>query len=120
MHISEAWKDEQRKRLKLAELFQGDNYFQSIQYYDPSADFFRTDGEDQPKVEALLEKREWVYIELDEGELEAFSIPENRIDCYTLVIHADGTALYKAYGKYINEEFWTEEFSLHTLCMPLE
>ena len=56
-----------------------------------------------------------VFVEVDNEELETLSVPENRLDCYRLVVYKTGTAMYKAYGKHTSEEFYTEEFSLQQL-----
>ena len=114
--ITEEWKEQQRERLQLVRPFQGDNCFQSLVYYDTAVGFFRTDDDDQPGLENLLEEKQWVYVELTEEELGKLTVPENRLDCHRLLIRADGTAYYKAYGKHTSEEFWTENFSLDVLC----
>lgn len=119
VHLSEQWKKEQAQRLELVKPFAEDFNFQSLNYYDTAVDFYRTGEEDQPDIETMLAGKEWVFVELNEEEQEAFAVPENRLDCYRLVVYRSGNALYKAYGKHTSEEFWTEEFSLHQLIGQL-
>ena len=115
IHLSEQWKKEQAQRLEYVKPLQGNYNFCSMNFYDTAVDFYRTGEKDQPDIENLLAGKEWVFVELENGEQETFTIPENRLDCYRLVLRANGTAYYTAYGKHTSEEFWTEEFSLHQL-----
>lgn len=115
IHLSEEWKKKQAKRLEAVKPFAEECNFQSLNYYDTAVDFYKVDENDQPDIEALLSDKEWVFIELDEEEQQTFAVPENRLDCYRLVVYRDGDALYKAYGKHTSEEFWTEAFSLQQL-----
>ncbi len=115
VHLSQEWKKEQAKRLEAVKPFAEDFNFQSLNYYDTAVEFYRTGEEDQPNIETLLAGKEWVFVELNEEEQETFTVPENRLDCYRLVVHRNGNATYKAYGKHTSEEFWTEEFSLSQL-----
>ena len=115
VHITEDWKKEQQKRLEMVKPFAEDYFLQSMNYYDTAVDFYRTGEDDNPNIEELLNGKEWVFVELDEQEQETFTVPENRLDCYRLVLRANGTGYYTAYGKHTSEEFWTEEFSLHQL-----
>ena len=115
IHLSEEWKKEHEKRLALVKPLEGNSYFCSMNYYDTAVDFYRTGEDDNPNIEELLNGKEWVFVELDEQEQETFTVPENRLDCYRLVLRANGTGYYTAYGKHTSEEFWTEEFLLTKL-----
>lgn len=115
IQFSKQWKKEQEKRLKVVKPFVGDSYFQSLNYYDTAVDFFRADEDDHPDIENLLADKQWAFVELKEDEQNTFAVPENRLNCYRLVVFKTGTAMYTAYGKYTGEEFWTEEFSLTQL-----
>lgn len=115
IHITEDWKKEQKKRLKAILSFADDYHFQSVNYYDTSVDFFKADDENNPNLDLLLTDKTMVFIELDKEELEGLSVPENRMDCYRLVIYRAGTAQYTAYGKHTGEEFYTEDFSLNEI-----
>lgn len=119
VHITEDWKKEQAKRLEAVQPFAGDYSFQSLNYYDTAVDFYKAGADDHPDIEALLEGKEWAFVALLEGEQENLAIPENRLDCYRLVVYGSGNAVYKAYGKHTSEEFWTEEFSLAQLIQQL-
>lgn len=119
VHLSKEWKKEQARRLEAVNPFAEDFNFQSLNYYDTAVNFYRIDDNDQPDIEKILAGKEWVFVELNEEEQETFSIPENRLDGYSLVVNRNGSALYKAYGKHTGEEFWTEKFSLQQLIDQL-
>src|SRR5690606_38499340 len=119
VHLSQEWKEEQAQRLEWIKPF-GENYnFQSLNYYDTAVDFYSIDENDNPDVEQMLAGKEWVFVELNEDEQEAYTVPETRLDCYRLVVYRRGNAIDKAYGKHTNEDFWTEEFSLQQLIGQL-
>lgn len=119
VHITENWKTEQQKRLKAVEPFEDDYYFQSMNYYDTAVDFYTVDDEDNPDLEKWLGEKPMVFVEVDKDELETLSVPENRLNCYRLVLYKTGTAMYKAYGKHTSEEFYTEEFSITPIIEQL-
>lgn len=119
IHLSEEWKTAQKQMLEWVAPLHGKTSFCSMNFYDTAVDFYRTDEDDEPDVEQLLGDKEWVFVELSESEQETFTIPENHLDCYRLVVRPNGTAYYTAYGKYTSEEFWTEEFSLTQLITEL-
>ena len=119
VHLSEDWKKQQAKKLEAVKPFAEDYNFQSLNYYDTAIDFYRIGEDEQPDIEELLAGKEWVFVELDKDEQETFTVPENSLDCYRLVVYKNGNAIYKAYGKHTSEEFWTEEFGLKTLCSPI-
>lgn len=114
IHLSEEWGKLQAKRLEAVKPFRDDYSFQSIRFYDGSVEFFQP-GEEEFNMEELLADREWVFVKLDDDELDKLTPPENSLDFYVLEIHRDGNARYKAYGKHTNEEFWTNEFPLQQL-----
>lgn len=113
--ISEKWKQEQLKRLEIVKPFAEDYDFQSLNFYDGSADFYQTDDGGLPDLDELLAGKDWAYIELDEEELDNLTPPESSLDCYRLAIYRDGDAKYKAYGKHTDEEFWTDNLPLQQL-----
>lgn len=119
VHLSEDWKKEQEKRLKAVQPFAEDYCFQSMNYYDTAVDFYTADENDNPNIEEILAGKEWVFVELENEEQETFTVPENRLDCYRLVVYRNGNAIYKAYGKHTSEEFYTEEFPLSQLIGQL-
>lgn len=119
IHLSEEWKKEQAKRLALVKPLEGNYHFCSMNFYDTAVDFYRTGEDYQPDIEEMLTNKEWGFVELDEEEQETFTVPENSLDCYRLVLRANGTGYYTAYGKHTSEEFWTEEFLLTQLIEQL-
>lgn len=118
VHITEDWKKEQQKRLEMVKPF-AEDYLQSLNYYDTAVDFYTADEDDNPDLYKWLENKPMAYVEIDKDEFEALTVPENRLDCYRLVMYKTGTAMYKAYGKHTSEEFWTEEFPLTPLIQQL-
>lgn len=111
IHLSDKWKECQIKRLQAVEPFKDDNDFRSLNYYDEYINFCQL-TEEEVQVDELLAEKEWAFVELDEEELKELTPPENRLDCYRLVIYNNGDAKYTAYGKHTNEEFWTNKISL--------
>lgn len=107
IHITEEWKKEQQNRIEFLAPLQGNCQFQYMNFYDAAADFYKTDEDDQPDIENLLGSKNWAFVELDKNELENLTPPESELDCYRIVIRANGTGYYTAYGKHTSEEFWT-------------
>lgn len=121
IHLSEEWRIQQTKRLEAIKPFADDYNFQSIRFYDGSVEFFQSGDDGEPDIEELLADRDWVFVELDDDELDKLTQPENSLDFYKIVIHRDGDARYEAFGKHTNEEFWTNAFSLPQLTgQPVE
>lgn len=114
IHLSEKWRKLQAKRLEAVKPFKDDYSFQSMKFYDCSVEFFQS-GEEEADIEKLLENKEWVFVELDDGELDELTSPENRLDFYKIVMYRDGNSRYEAFGKYTDEGFWTNEFPLQQL-----
>lgn len=115
IHLSEEWRKLQAMRLEAVKPFKDDYNFQSIRFYDGSVEFFQSGGDEEPDIEELLTDKEWVYVELDDDELDKLASPENRLDYYNILIYRDGNARYEVFGKYSNEEFYTNTFSLQQL-----
>lgn len=115
IHLSEEWRKQQTKRLETIKPFADDYNFQSIRFYDGSVEFFQSGDDGEPDIEELLVDRDWVFVELDDNELDKLPQPENSLDFYKIVILRDGGARYEAFGKRTNEEFWTNAFSLPQL-----
>lgn len=114
IHLSEKWKKIQAARFDTIKPFKDDYKFQSIRFHDGSVKFFQP-GDEEPDIEELLADREWVFVELDDDELDNLTSPENSLDFYKIVIYRDGNARYEAFGKHTNEEFYTNEFPLQQL-----
>ncbi|WP_373168156.1 hypothetical protein [Bacteroides cellulosilyticus] len=114
VHLSEEWRRLQEKRIEAVKPFGDDYSFQSMRFYDGSVEFFQS-GDEEPSIEELLADKQWVFVELGNGELDELTSPENRLDFYKIVIYREGNARYEAFGKHTNEEFWTNEFPLQQL-----
>lgn len=115
IHITEEWKKEQARRLKAVQPFTDDYFFHSLRYYDTAFDFYVADEDDNPNLVKWLTEKSMAFVEIDAEEFETLTEPENRLDCYRLVIYRTGTAMCIAYGKHTGEEFYTEEFPLNKL-----
>nr|DAI00631.1 MAG TPA: hypothetical protein [Caudoviricetes sp.] len=114
IHLSEEWRKLQEKRLEAVKPFEDDYSFQSMRFYDGPVDFFQSEDEG-PDVEKLLADKDWVFVELDDGELDKLTPPESSLDCYMLVLYRNGNARYEAFGKHTSEEFGTSIFLLQQL-----
>lgn len=114
IHLSERWRKIQAKRLEHVKPFKDDFNFQSMRFYDYSVQFFQS-GDEGPDMEELLSERNWVFVEVDDDELDELTPPENSLDFYKIVIYRDGNARFEAFGKHTNEEFYTNEFPLQQL-----
>ncbi|UKB78562.1 hypothetical protein [Chryseobacterium sp. MEBOG07] len=119
IHISEDWKKDLQIRLNSIEPFTEDPMFISMAYYDTGVEFYKDDNETIPDSAEPLKDKAWSFIITNEKEIDALPIPENCLDCHELVINADGTAYYRAYGKYTGEQFWTDHFSIQKIIDAL-
>lgn len=117
--ITEQWKKQQSQRLERMKAFEGDDDFQYANFYDTAADFYQSSENDAFNIEEMFDGKDWSFVELDEDEEQTYTVPENRLDGYRLVLHTNGTAYYQAYSKHTSEEFWTADFSLHQLIKQL-
>lgn len=116
IYLSEKWKKLQTERLEAVKPFSDNDSFSSINFYDSSVNFFQAGDDEDPDMEELLGDKDWTFVELDDDEeTDRLTSPENRLECYKLVIYRDGNARYEAHSKYTDEEFWTSEFSLQQL-----
>lgn len=108
IHCTKKWREQMKQRLKTVQSIENEIGFASLNFYDTSVDFYRTDED----INDLLGEKDWTFVELDENEHDTFLVPENRLDTYRLSFYRNGTAIYSAHGKYSREEFWTSEFSI--------
>ena len=115
IHITEQWKQQLEKRVAAIQPFKDDYNLQSMSYYDTEVDFYTTDEDDLPDMEGLLDGKDWAFVELAKSEQDSFALPENRLDCYRMIVYRSGAACYQAYGKHSGEEFFTADFSLTQL-----
>lgn len=112
VNLSNAWRQNQLKRLDTVEPFVDDYTFQSLNFYDCAVDFYQESDDSLPDVNELLADKSWAFVDVSEEELGTLTQPENALDCYIIAIERNGEAKYKAYGKHTGEEFWTEGFPL--------
>lgn len=101
-----AWLKWLQARLDAAQKVQDFNDFRSLKFFDDSIGFYVSDDDE---VDALLEEwQEWAFVELEDGEEDGFTIPESRLDCYSLSLFHNGLGQYVAYGKHTGEEYYTQ------------
>ena len=115
IHITEEWKVTQKKRLKAIEFFEDDYDLKWFNYADTDIEFFKLSQDNFPQIEEWLSKKNQFFIELEDDDLKKLSQPENRLNCYQMQVYKSGNAIYNAFGKHTNEEFYTQEFSLEEL-----
>ena len=115
IHITEDWKQTQKKRLEAVEPLENDYDLKWLNYADTNIEFFKFSEEHYPEVEEWLSERSRIFIELETDDLKRLLQPENSLNCYQMQVYKNGNAIYNAFGKHTNEEFWTEEFSLWEL-----
>jgi hypothetical protein len=117
VHITDAWKSIMRTRLDQIHRFRHDNDFSSLSWWDYSASFYRSTGneDDDQAIAEFLESENWSFVFLDEGETAKFTRPENRLVGYKFCLYKDGTAAYNAFGKHTDERFGTEDFPLSAI-----
>jgi hypothetical protein len=115
VNVCGSWKKEQQNRLEIIEPFQKDYNLISMDYYDTAVEFYKDDNAIMPDSAELLNERQWSFIIISQKEINALSLPENRLDCYSLVVKRGGYAIYKCYGKHTGEEFWTADFSIQEI-----
>ncbi|WP_199119910.1 hypothetical protein [Pedobacter sp. ASV28] len=109
--IDEEWRDMMAKRMDHIEDFVKDTYFASHVYWESPLGFFANSIDDG----LLARDQDWVYVTLEEGEIDKFSNPENTLDTFQFVISKHKGGQYRAFGKHTGEEFWTEDFDLEEI-----
>lgn len=112
IHCTKEWREQMELRLHTVKNIEMEIGFASLNYYDTSVDFYRTDEDEQADIHALLNEKDWTFVELDKDEQDKFSLAESALDTYRLRLYRGGTAIYTAYGKHSGEEFYTAEFSV--------
>lgn len=115
IRLSEEWRKAQSERLEIIKPFANDFMFHSLCFHDASVYFCQTNDNEEPEIEELLANKSWAFVELDDNEEENLVFPENDLIGYKLVIYRNAMAIYEAFGKHTNEDFWTDTFSLYEL-----
>jgi hypothetical protein len=112
IHITEDWKQTQKKRLEAVKIVENDYDLKWLNYADTNVEFFRFSEEKYPEVKQWLSESNRIFIELEKEDLKKMLQPENNLNCYQMQVFKSGNAIYNAFGKHTGEEFWTKEFSL--------
>ena len=78
--------------------------------------FYILNEEEKPDLSFLEENdKDWAFVELSAEEEISFFEPENRIICRKIIFDKYGYFYVKAFGKYSEDEFYTEEILFDTL-----
>lgn len=115
IHITDEWKQIQKKRLEVVKVVEDDYDLKWLNYEDTNVEFFKFSEEKYPQVKGWLFERSQIFIELEKDDLKELLQPENNLNCYQMQVFKNGNAIYNAFGKHTSEEFWTQEFSLFEL-----
>ena len=115
IHITDDWKQTQKKRLEAVKPLENDYDLKWLNYTDTNIEFFKFSEEHYPEVEEWLSERNQIFIELRKEDLKKLLTHENRPHNYQMQVFKNGNAIYNAFGKHTSEEFWTEEFLLTQL-----
>ena len=115
IHITEDWKQTQKKRLEAVKIVENDADLKWLNYADTNVEFFKFSEDNYPEVKQWLSDGSKIFIELEKEDLKKMLQPENLLNCYQMQVYKNGNAIYNAFGKHTSEEFWTEEFSLYQL-----
>jgi hypothetical protein len=117
IHITEEWKQCQKKRLKAVTNFENDNDFKWLNYSDTTVDFYKFSYEGKSEIKHWLFENDCFFAEVSFEEIQKLSVPDNNLNCYQMQVFNNGNAIYNAFGKHTGEEFWTDQFSLNELTM---
>ena len=115
VHITEDWKNIQKKRLEAVKIVENDADLKWLNYADTNVEFFKFSEDNYPEVKQWLSDGSKIFIELEKEDLKKMLQPENLLNCYQMQVYKNGNAIYNAFGKHTSEEFWTEEFLLTKL-----
>lgn len=95
-----------------------DRYFYEISFLEDKSitNFYILNEEEKPDLSFLEENdKDWAFVELSAEEEISFFEPENRIICRKIIFDKYGYFYVKAFGKYSEDEFYTEEILFDTL-----
>jgi len=62
------------------------------------------------EIEDILRKQNWVYIILEDGDLE--ELPEQKYNCHEMKYYGNGEVCWVAYGKNTGDEFYTDTINI--------
>lgn len=117
--ISETWKKEWQKRLKLVEFIDDMPYFVSVLFQEYNVNFYAINEDDTPYIDTLLGNKNWQFVALEENETYKFNTPTSTLNLYQMVVCKAGYAYFQAFGKHTGEEFYTDDFNLNELIEKL-
>lgn len=103
-----AWTEWLQARLEVTRKIQEYDDFCCLKFFDFNVKFYISNEGDQEEILEKIKEKSWAFIELEDGEEEKFSVPENRLDCHTISLFTNCSGKYIAYGKHTGEEFYTD------------
>ncbi|MEJ2880361.1 hypothetical protein [Pedobacter sp. GR22-6] len=109
--IDQQWLNTAKERLESVKSFKGNQSFYCHVYWDAPIGYF-TDLDEIICAQLQGSEFDFLYVELEENEVETMQTPESKLDTHMLKITQEGQCSFKAYGKHTGEEFWTESFPL--------
>lgn len=87
-----------------------------VSFWDYANFYSSTEGLNETVIEFLDEGSEgWSFIEITEEELKNLEETEQKIDTIQMCVDVYNTILWKGYGKYTSEEFYTDDISVQKL-----
>jgi len=123
VEVSKVWQSLIRSRLKMLEGFTNDESFFSLVYWDEPLGYFVHRPEEEDELRTFLnndDELDCVFVSFEEDDRDKFMIPQNRLDAHQLLITGKGQIVYRAYGKYSGEEFFTQPIDAFKLLEVLQ
>lgn len=121
--VSGTWKTLMRSRLERLETFWEDDSFFSHAYWEQPLGFFIHRPEEDDELRIFLDRDDELsslFVTIEDGDLDKFIRPENRLEADLILIAATGHISYRAYGKHSGEEFFTDPIDAYDLLIALK
>lgn len=112
LNITENYKEYLKKGLEAVELLNynhSDISLMSISLWSEPDGWYICDND---KINDILYKKGWVYVNIKDDKNINLNKPEQVIDAVTLDISKFGTINFRGYGKHTSEEFFTNQIDL--------
>jgi hypothetical protein len=119
LRISPDWVELTNQRLAAIENFEVGFCIHNHSFWHSPITFCKSPvGENLPS-KILPKYEDWAFITLDTEEENTLPTVETGSGAHQFIITKDGIAHFKAHGRHMGEEFWTEEFNLYKLIAKL-
>lgn len=111
------WLTCMQERFEAVNKVQGVGDFWALKFFDYSPDFFQSSDDDACEVLSKMgDNKMWAFVELEEGEEDNLSRPENALDGYIMNLFHDFTCRYTALGKHTGEKFFTKRIPIEEIA----